>query len=99
MQPIFDATMRANDLVEASGRQRRAEQIIGGLERCCAGGFADAFDLADSGQAGPLMVFDQPCDVGRDRGRAAFVRPWSASTTGSAVTVLLAGSSRNSATS
>src|SRR5271166_6873110 len=41
-------------------------------ERCFAGGFADAFDLADSGQAGPLMVFVQPRDVGRDRRRAGF---------------------------
>src|SRR5208337_2610319 len=70
--PIFDAPMRANDFVEAFGRQRRAEQIIGGLERCLAGGFAEALDLADSGQARPMMVFDQPRDVGRDRGRAGF---------------------------
>ena len=72
VQPIFDAPMRANDFVEAFGRQRRAEQIIGGLGRCFAGGFAEALDLADSGQARPMMVFVQPRDVGRDRGRAGF---------------------------
>jgi hypothetical protein len=73
VQPIFDALMRANDLVEAFGRQSCAEKIIGGFGRCLAGGFADALDLADSGQARPLMVFDQPRDIGRDRGRAAMV--------------------------
>src|SRR5271166_2530824 len=57
---------------EAFGRQRRAEQIIGGLGCCLAGGFAEALDLADSGQARPMMVFVQPRDVGRDRGRAGF---------------------------
>jgi len=72
VQAIFDAPMRADDFVEAFGRQGRAEQIIGGLERCFAGGFADALDLADSRQARPLMVFDQPCDVGRDGRRAGF---------------------------
>ena len=30
--------------------------MIGGLGRCVAGDFADAFDLADSGQARPSMV-------------------------------------------
>ncbi len=72
VQPIFDTPMRANDLVEAFGRQDGAEQIIGGLGCCLAGDFADALDLADSGQAGPLMVFDQPRDVSRDRGGAGF---------------------------
>ena len=51
MQPVFDAPMRADDCVEALGRQRRAEQIIGGIEGCFARGCADAFDLANSGQA------------------------------------------------
>jgi hypothetical protein len=46
VQPIFDAPMRANDLVEAFGRQDGAEQIIGGLGCCLAGDFADALDLA-----------------------------------------------------
>jgi len=64
--------MRANDLVEAFGRQRRAEQIIGGFGGCLAGGFANAFDLANGGQARPLMVFDQPGDIGRDHGCAGF---------------------------
>ena len=64
--------MRANDLVEAFGRQWRAEQIIGGLGGCLAGGVANAFDLADGGQPRPLMVFDQPRDIGRDRSCAGF---------------------------
>ena len=32
VQAMFDAPMRADDFVEAFGRQRRAEQIIGGLD-------------------------------------------------------------------
>ena len=36
VQPIFDAPMRANNLVEAFGRQSGAEQVIGGLGRCLA---------------------------------------------------------------
>ncbi len=72
VQAVFDAPMGADDFVEAFGRQWRAEQIVGGFGRRLAGGFAEALDLADSGQARPLMVFDQPCDVGRDGRRAGF---------------------------
>ena len=32
--------------------------------------FLSALDLADGGQTGPLMLFDQPFDIRRDRGRA-----------------------------
>ena len=99
VQPIFDAPMRANDFVEAFGRQRRAEQIIGGLGCCFAGDFADALDLADSGQAGPLMVFDQPRDVGGDRGGAGFDAAMIGLDDRLGGDRLLAGSSRYSTTS
>ncbi len=53
MQAIFDAPVRADDIVESFGRQWRAEQIVGGLGRRLAGGFAEALDLADRDQARP----------------------------------------------
>ncbi len=64
--------MRSYDFVEAFWPQLRAEQIRGGLGCSLANDFADALDFTDSRQAKPLMVFDQPRDVRRDRGRARF---------------------------
>ncbi|MCC2690741.1 MAG: hypothetical protein K0S21_3544, partial [Rhizobiaceae bacterium] len=62
--------MGAGDLTEALGRQRRAEQIVDGLGGHLGAGFAGSDHLADGGEAGPLMTFSQPADVGRDRAGA-----------------------------
>ena len=70
MQPVFDAPVGSDDLVEAFGRQRRAQQIIGDLYRCFSCRFADALDLADGRQTRPLMVFDQPSQISRNCRRA-----------------------------
>jgi len=46
VKPVFDAPIRTNDLSEAFGRQRCAEQIIGGLGRRCACGISGAGDFS-----------------------------------------------------
>ena len=65
VQAIFNAPMRACNLVEAFGRQDGAEQVVGGLMRCFPVDFPCALNLADGRQARPPMVFDKPRDIGR----------------------------------
>ena len=72
VQPVFHAPMLAGHVVEALGGQRRGEQIIGRLGGGLGCGFADAGDLTDGGEAGPMMGLLQPADLGRDQGRAGF---------------------------
>src|SRR4051812_41377134 len=72
VQPVFNPPMLASDVVETLCGQRRTEQVVGGLGGGLGRGFADAGYLADGGEAGPLVGFLQPTDIGRDHGRAGF---------------------------
>jgi hypothetical protein len=72
VQLIFNAPMLADHVVEALGGQRCAEQVIGRLSGGLGRGFADAGDLADGGQARPMVDLLQPVDLARDQGRAGF---------------------------
>ena len=62
--------MLAHNCVQAFGRERDAEQIVGCFRCCFLGRCADPHDFADGGQPGPLVAFLQPVDIGRDRSRS-----------------------------
>ena len=64
VQGVLDRPMRAGDMAEPLGRQRRAEQVVGGLGGHLGTGFAGSDHLADSVQAGPVVDLLQPSNVG-----------------------------------
>src|SRR3954469_8633230 len=64
MQVVFDRPMGPRCVPESFRRQRRAQQVIGRLGGDLGCRFTGAGDLADSGEARPLMKLLQPGDVG-----------------------------------
>ena len=90
VQPVFNAPVLADNGVESFWRQSRAEQVVGGLGGDFFRRFAYPNHLADGLQAGPLMLFLKPVNVGRNRRRAGL---------DSAVVALHPGSSRSKITS
>ena len=72
VEAIFHTPVRPGDRIEALGRERLAEQVVGGFAGGLIGGLADPGDLCDRLQAWPLMLFLQPIDMGRDDGGAGF---------------------------
>jgi hypothetical protein len=72
VQRVLDTPVCAGDLVEVLGRERRAQQVIGCFGRGLGAGLAHAGQLADGGEAGPVVVLLQPVDVSRQRRRARF---------------------------
>jgi hypothetical protein len=56
MQAVFDAPMRADNLVEALGGERRAEEIVGGLGFGLALDFPGADNFADRRQPWPFIL-------------------------------------------
>lgn len=74
MEPVLDTPVRADDHVQAIGRQGAAEPIVGRFDRGFRLGFATTNDLADGFQAGPAMIGLPPVDRGGD-GRGAGLDP------------------------
>src|SRR3954471_18863954 len=64
MQVVFDCPMGPCRVPESFRRQWRAQQVIGRLGGDLGCRFTGAGDLADGGEARPLMEFLQPSDVG-----------------------------------
>src|SRR4051794_20774218 len=64
VQAVFDRPVRAGDMAEALGRQRRAEQVVGRLGGHLGAGLPGSDHLADGVQAGPVVNLLQPSDVG-----------------------------------
>ncbi len=73
VQAVLDGPMHPHDSVEPVRAERRAEQVVAGLD----GGLAPANlaaggDLAEGREAGPSMVLLQPGNIVADAGVAAF---------------------------
>jgi hypothetical protein len=70
VKPVFDTPMRTSDLAEAFGRQRCAEQVIGGLGCRCACAVSGADDFSYCRQIRSSMTFLDPCYFGADQAGA-----------------------------
>ena len=64
VQGVLDRPVRAGDMAETLGRQRRAEQVVGRLGGHLGAGLTGSDHLADGGEAGPVVDLLQPADVG-----------------------------------
>ena len=62
MQGVLDRPVRAGDMAEPLGRQRRAEQVIGRLGGHLGSGLPGSDHLANGGEAGPVVNLLQPAD-------------------------------------
>ena len=67
--------MGARGVLEALGRERRAHEVVAGFGLRALCGFAPRLDLADGGQARPIVALAQPCDVVAERGAARLDAP------------------------
>ena len=70
VQPVFDAPMSPGDGIEALGRERLAEQVVGGFARGLLGALAGPGNFGVRLQPRPLMLLLQPLDVAGDKSGA-----------------------------